>query len=286
MRAFIIITSVITLLLPIVSPGTIFAGVEWEVSRTLSLTEKPIDLKTSTNGQWIFVLTAAGDILVYDKENRLNGKIHVGKNIDQMAVGPEEETLYLRNTKEKTVQTLSLTYIRDIDITGSPFKGTENAPVVIVDFSDFQCPYCAKLTTVFDQLLSLYPEKIKIVFKNYPLRSHRFAYKAATLAMAAHTKDMFWPVHDRMMENYNRINDEVISDIRKEFGLDTPEIDQLMNSNQIQMQVRKDAIDGQNAGVRGTPTIFINGRRLDDRRLEAFKAIIDRTLAELAASVE
>jgi len=114
------------------------ADVEWEVWRTFKLTEKPLDVAVSVNGRSIFILTENGEVLIYMHNGMLEGKIAVGKSVDAIKPGPKEDILFLLNRKDQTVQVINLDFIQDINISGSPFKGPADAPVVIVVFDDFQ----------------------------------------------------------------------------------------------------------------------------------------------------
>jgi hypothetical protein len=114
------------------------AAVEWNIQRTLNLTEPPLDVAVSLSGRWVFVLTESGDVHIYTPEGRLEGTLHVGRRVDQIRVGPREDLLLLTSREEKTVQIMTLDFIRPINVSGSPFKGPEDAPVVIAVFSDFE----------------------------------------------------------------------------------------------------------------------------------------------------
>ena len=114
------------------------ASVEWEIQKTLKLDTQPLDVAVSQNGNKIFVLTESGKILIYSSDGSLKDKIDVGNHIDQINSGPGEEWLFLSSRKNKTIEILHVDFIQHIDISGSPFKGPENAPVVIAVFSDFQ----------------------------------------------------------------------------------------------------------------------------------------------------
>ena len=114
------------------------AFVEWNIHKTLKLDTQPLDVAVSQNGNSIFVLTESGKILIYSSDGSLKDKIDVGNHIDQIKSGPGEEWLFLSSRKNKTIEILHVDFIQHIDISGSPFKGPENAPVVIAVFSDFQ----------------------------------------------------------------------------------------------------------------------------------------------------
>jgi protein-disulfide isomerase len=128
-------------------------------------------------------------------------------------------------------------------------------------------------------VLEAYPETVKLVYKNYPLRSHRFAEKAAGAALAAHEKGKFWEYHDKLFANYNKLSDEKLREISRELGLNEKEIEQRMVHPKIKAQIERDVRDARQAGVAGTPTIFVNGRWLKKRSMDGFKAAIAKELA-------
>ncbi len=134
---------------------------------------------------------------------------------------------------------------------------------------------------LLEQVLEKYPQDVKVVFKNFPLQNHKFAMKAAVAALAAESQGKFWEFHDLLFENYNRLNDEKIQEIAQTVGLNQEEYEKMKKDPAIQKKVRRDLSDGRRAGVRGTPTVFINGRRLRDRSLKGFQAAIDKQLEKL-----
>ncbi len=131
---------------------------------------------------------------------------------------------------------------------------------------------------LLEQVLEKYPEEVKIVFKNFPLNNHKFAKKAATAALAAESQGKFWEFHDLLFKNYNRLNDKKIRDIAIELGLDMVKFDEKTKDPLIQEKISRDLRDGNRADVRGTPTVFINGKRLRDRTLPGFQKVINREL--------
>jgi len=134
---------------------------------------------------------------------------------------------------------------------------------------------------VLEQVLEKNPDDVKIVFKNYPLRNHKFAMKAAIAALAAGSLGKFWEFHDELYKNYNKLSDQKIREIALGLGFDQAEFEKRMSDPKIAAMIRQDLQDGAKAGVRGTPTIFINGRRLKNRSLQGFQAAIDRELQRL-----
>ena len=114
------------------------ATVEWDVAGTLNLKETPRDAAIALNGKWIFVLTDTGEILIYSSDGKLEGTISVGKDVEGIKAGPREDILLLTSGKDKKVQIITLDFIQEINVSGSPFKGKADAPVVIAAFNDFQ----------------------------------------------------------------------------------------------------------------------------------------------------
>jgi len=133
---------------------------------------------------------------------------------------------------------------------------------------------------LLEQVLEKNPETVKLVYKNFPIGSHKFALKAATAALAAGAQGKFWEFHDLLFQNYNSLNDQKINEIALSLNLDQAAYEQKLKDPEISNLIRRDAMEGRLIGVRGTPTLFINGRRLKDRSLNGFQAIIDSELAK------
>ncbi len=254
------------------------AEVEMTIARTLNLEETPLDTAMSAGGKYIFVLTDKGKVLVYTTDGKLSDTIPVDKSIDSIKAGPREEILLLVSSKKKTVQVAVLEFVQEINVTGSPFRGAADAPVTIALFTDFQCPYCAKIVPLLDQVLEKNKGKVKLAFKNFPLNNHQFARKAAAAALAAGKQGKFWELHDRLFQNYNRLNDQVVQEQAQQLGLDIQKFNKDMNDPQIMQVINQDMQDGAKAGVRGTPTLFVNGSLLRNTNLEGFQAAIDKEL--------
>jgi protein-disulfide isomerase len=257
------------------------AEVEMTIARTLTLDEAPIDTALSASGKYIFVLTDKGKVLVYTPDGKLSDTIPVDKSVDSIRPAPpgaREEILFLVSSKKQTVQIAVLEFVQDINVTGAPFKGTSEAPVTIVIFTDFQCPYCARIVSVLNEVLEKNQGKVKLVFKNFPLNMHQFARKAAAAALAAGKQGKFWEFHDRLFQNYNRLNDQVLQEQAQQLGLDMQKFEKDMNDPQIAQVINQDLQDGAKAGVRGTPTIYVNGALLKNNNPEGFQAAIDKEL--------
>jgi protein-disulfide isomerase len=131
---------------------------------------------------------------------------------------------------------------------------------------------------LLEQVLERYPKDVKIVFKNFPLRNHAFAWPAAVAAAAAARQGKFWQFHDRVFERYNKLSEQELRDIAVSLELDMDRFEADRKDPQIQAQVSDDARDGQQSEVRGTPTVFVNGRLLQSRDLAGFQQMIEEQL--------
>jgi protein-disulfide isomerase len=127
-------------------------------------------------------------------------------------------------------------------------------------------------------VLEKYPQKARLVFKNFPLNNHKLAQPAATAAMAAGNQGKFWEYHDRVFENYNKLNEGLLEQFAQELNLDMDRFKNERLNPEITSLINRDLREGSRIGVRGTPTIFVNGKRLGQRSLEAFSAAIENEL--------
>ena len=139
------------------------------------------------------------------------------------------------------------------------------------------------MVSLLEQVLEKYPNDVKLVFKNFPLGSHEFAMKAATAALAAEAQGRFWDFHDLLFRDHDMLNDEKIAEIAVELELNQTLFDEKMRDPDVRLRIQRDIEEGEEAGVTGTPAIFINGRLL--RRgatagfVEAVSGIIDGELS-------
>lgn len=131
---------------------------------------------------------------------------------------------------------------------------------------------------LLEQVLERYPRDVKVVFKNFPLRNHRFAQQAAVAAMAADRQGKFWEYHDLLFKNYSQLNDEKLQEFVRELNLDAERFNKDLRDPQLTGSIARDVSDGNKSGVRGTPTIFVNGRIVRNRSLEGFQVLIEKEL--------
>lgn len=250
--------------------------------KIIRLSSPPADLAVSMNGNWIYALTHEGDLLVYSGEGNLAGSIPLGEPKSRIRVGAKEDVLLLVNPGKKSVRVVTLDFVKEIRSEGCPFKGPQDAPVVITEFTEFQCPHCAALAPVLRQVHEKYPDQVRIVFKNYPLKTHQFAVLAAAAAMAAERQGAFWRFHDRLFENGASINHEKIQSISRELDLDQEKFMRDLRDPDIMRQIRLDVEDAQKAGVVGVPAVFVNGRAARDRSLNGIVSIVEEEIRRAA----
>ena len=172
-----------------------------------------------------------------------------------------------------------------IPVAGAPTKGPENARVTLVEFSDFECPYCSQAVGEVEALLKAFPNDIKLIYKQFPLATHPHARLAAAAALAANEQGKFWPMHDKLFANFSRLSRERIFELAKEIGLDTARFTADLDSGKFDHVGQKDLRDGEEAGVPGTPAFFINGKHYNGpMELSAVKPLIKAELRPVRAS--
>jgi protein-disulfide isomerase len=164
----------------------------------------------------------------------------------------------------------------DIPAGSSPVRGKQDAPVTIVEFSDYQCPFCSRAEPLLDEALAKYPDQVKLVFKQFPLTSiHPQAMPASKAALAAGKQGKYWEMHKLLFENNRALGPEDLKKYAQQVGVDVAQWEKDMNSKEIQDQINEEMSQARAAGVRGTPTIFVGGRQLQNRSIEGIKDLID-----------
>ena len=161
-----------------------------------------------------------------------------------------------------------------------PARGPEDAPIVMVEFSDFQCPYCQRATVALDLLMERYDGQIRFVYKDYPLPSHTEAFKAAEAGNCAHEQGMFWEFHDKLFAAQDSLDMESLQLYAAELGLDHDQFAACLNDDRYADRVEQDLKIGRQYGVSSTPTVFINGRTVTGAvPVEMLETIIEEELA-------
>jgi len=165
---------------------------------------------------------------------------------------------------------------------GDPSMGDKDAPVTIISFTDFQCPYCSRFVLqTFPEIKKTYIDtgKVRFVLRDFPLPFHQFSQKAHEAAECANEQGKFWEMHDLLFGNQDKLSITDLKQFAKDLSLDSAKFDSCLDSGKFASEVAKDASDGQAAGVSGTPSFVINGKLLVGAQpFSAFQQAIDAAL--------
>ncbi len=167
---------------------------------------------------------------------------------------------YLATLREQAkIQILLPSPRIDVAIGDSPIRGKKDAPVMIVEFADFECPFCQQMQPQIDKLLKEYDGKVAFVMKDMPLSIHPRAEKAAEAARCANDQGAFWPYHDILFHDRNNLEIPQLKEAARGLGLDAARFNQCLDSGQQAAAIQKDFVQSQQLGLTGTPSFFING---------------------------
>ncbi len=169
-----------------------------------------------------------------------------------------------------------------VEVGTSPFAGDKDAKVTIVEFSDFQCPFCAKGADILHDIKKKYGNKVKVAFKNFPLPFHNHAEKAAVAGLCANEQSMesFWKMHDKMFTSQDSLDPEGLKKLGKAIGLKMDAFEKCLAENKYLAAVQADMEEGKKLKVKSTPTFFINGQLINGAQpMDVFAEIIDEELA-------
>lgn len=159
-----------------------------------------------------------------------------------------------------------------------PSKGNANASVTIVEFTDFQCPSCAQQHPVLERIVKEFGDRVRLVVRDFPLSQHADAPKAAEAAEAAREQGKYWEYIAMLFRNQSALEVNKLKQYATELSLDRARFDAALDSRKFADKVERDVLDGQKLGVNGTPTFYINGKRVSDRSYEALKTTIEAAL--------
>lgn len=255
------------------------AAMQVEAAQSVRLPKAALDVAATLDGSKLFVLLKGGEVQMLAPGGELLERVTVPADAEQLTVSPEGDRLYV--TAGQVLHIVEIAAIHELPVLNSPAKGGADAPVTLTVFSDFQCPYCSRVVPFVDEVLAKNPGKVRIVFKQFPLRMHNFALPAALASLAAREQGKFWPMHDLLFANFNQLSEEKIRALAKEAGLDLARFDKDRTAQKLRDEVLRDQGLGQQAGVQGTPTVFLNGKLLRERTLPGVQKLIDREVARI-----
>jgi len=197
----------------------------------------------------------------------------------------ERRTAFIAELKKKYPTSVALKPpVVDVAAAGRPERGPKNASVTIIEFSDYQCPFCQKAEDVVDQVMKTYADKVRLVYRDYPLPFHPNARPASEAAACANAQGKFWEYHAKLFHG-DGLEPEKLKTYADQVGLDRKKFDDCLEKKPFKAEIDKDVKDGEKAGVNGTPAFFINGRMLSGAQpFEKFKEVIDDELATATKS--
>jgi protein-disulfide isomerase len=193
----------------------------------------------------------------------------------------EARAKYIEELRSKTTVRVMLEPPRQkvAAAANSPTRGPANAPIQIVEFSDFQCPFCFRVGPSLKQVFDQYGDRVHLVYREYPLPNHPHARVASEAGLCANEQGKFWAFHDRLFANQQKLSPSDLKQHAADLGLDAAKFGACVDSHKYAEQVEADIAAANEAGVNGTPAFFINGRALSGAQpFEEFKRIIDEEL--------
>jgi protein-disulfide isomerase len=269
----------VLLVLATVLPAS--AVMQVEGTENVRLPKAALDVATTADGAKLFVLLKGGEVQVLSPGGQLIDQLTVAPESEQLSVSPEGDRLYL--TVGQELRIVEVASKHELPVLNSPVKGPANAPVTLTLFSDFQCPYCSRMVPLLDEVLAKNPDKVRLVFKQFPLRMHNMAEPAALASLAAQEQGKFWPLHDLLFANSSQLSEEKIRSLAKQAGLDMARFDRDRNAPRLREEIKRDMALGQQAGVQGTPSLYLNGKLLRVRTPQEMQSLIDREAARAKA---
>ena len=199
----------------------------------------------------------------------IRGKVDaLSKTVDQIKAAPAAAAARPQLDPNK---------VYSINTGSSPVRGPKSAKVTIVEWADFQCPFCAQSAPLVDQVLKAYPTDVNYVYKQFPLPAtmHPNALPAAKAALAAAKQGKYWEMHDVLFENSRDLSADKLKECAGKAGLDVTRWEKDKDAPDVQQQIDAEMNEGRSADVQGTPTFFVNGKRLMNRSFDGFKQMID-----------
>ncbi len=242
-------------------------------------------IETEVNSKVTEVTDAEVDAWYAENQARVRGraKEEIADQIKQFLGqqrGGDVRTAFLASLREEYKVKIRFEPQRvDVEVADAPIKGAESAPVTVVEFSDFQCPYCSSVTPTLKKITETYGDKVRIAFRHFPLGFHDKAQKAAEASLCAKEQGKFWEMHDAMFADQKQLDVAQLKTTAAGLEVDTAKFDECLDSGKYADAVKKDAEAGQAAGVSGTPAFFINGRMIEGAvPYEQLAAVIDDEL--------
>jgi protein-disulfide isomerase len=233
-------------------------------------------------------------IAKFYEENKahITGDLASARNSIVTYLNQQEETRLTRALSDKLRKGMNIhVLLREptppviaVSTDDDPSRGPVTAPVTVVEFTDFQCPSCGANHPIIDEVTKSYGDKVRLVIRDFPLDIHENALKAAEAANAAFAQGKFFEYIDLLFKNQKALDVASLKKYATEIGLNRARFDSALDTGAYELEVNHDIIDGVQYGVAGTPTVFVNGLRVDKLSAETLRAAIDNALAQKKAS--
>ena len=234
---------------------------------------------------------SADDVSAWYQENqaRLGGKAlqdvfpQIHKFLTEQKTVRAQQEFVRRLAEQRDVEYLIQPYRVNLNSEGFPSMGPSDAPITLVEFSDFECPFCSQFVATLEEVKKKYGDQVRLVFRQFPLSIHANAPKAAEASLCAGDQDKFWPMHDLLFEDQSRLDVAALKEKAGRLELDRTEFDHCLDSGKHAEQVQKDMRAGGMVGVTGTPALFVNGIPAPSGALpyEAVSAFVEDELRRL-----
>ena len=254
------------------------AEVQWSTLGTIQLDDTPKDIALSRDGTTAYVLAERSILLISLQENKVTEKIPLNETFERISLSADESTVYLTKPNAQQIVLLQISQLYEIPVGTSPIIGNPKAPVSVVAFLDFQCPYCARVYPTLKQLLEKYPKDVNLIIKHYPLPMHRFAEQAAKAALAANKQKKYDKMAEILFAHFKTINEQTIAQYAQEAGLDLTKFNKDTSDAEIPGILAADKQLAQKLRVRAVPTLFINGAAVKDRSIEGLSHMVEQSL--------
>lgn len=238
---------------------------------------------------FLLVFTSPAFAISQDEFNKLmDGYLNqdtnvekIGTSLEKLMIKKRQEYFAQQEAEEKKAIEEQFKNPVKVDIGNAPSMGNPNAPITIVEFSDFQCPFCKRGATIIDEVVKKNGDKVRLVFKNFPLNSHPEAKPAAIAAIAAGKQGKFWEMYNKLFDNQESLASDAYPKFANEIGIDVTKFQADFADASTAKQVEADYEQAISLKLQGTPGFFINGVFVNGAKSpESFQEIIDRWLKQ------
>jgi len=244
-----------------------------------ALIEAEVNAKASPVGEWDIAAYRDAHQAAFEAKSDAQARQEAVRRVreDRLA---QRRFGFLAELRARTPTSVALPPPRvAVGIAGSPSRGPADAPVTIVAFSEFQCPFCRRVLPTLREVEERYRGRIRLVFRHFPLARHKDAPKAAEAAECARDQGRFWEMHDRLFENAERLGTPDLKRHARAVGLDGPAFDLCLDSGRQESRWRRDLADAESYAASGTPMFFVNGRLISGAQpFAVFSRVIEEEL--------